>query len=603
MTARNCIVWGNTASSGAGILNLVGSTATVTYSDVQGGHAGTGNIALDPIFVDAPGGDFHLRSRGGHWTPVGWVTDSQTSPCIDAGDPADAYDNEPEDNGDRINMGAYGNTAQASLAGAAVPQIVFVDDTATGSNTGFSWTDAFTDLQDALAVELPRYEIWVAAGTYKPGTARTDTFRCKYGASVYGGFAGTETARNQRDWTANVCVLSGDIGALGDPSDNSYHVVTGVSGCVISGFTVTGGNANGAGANGRGGGLYSSGQSPSIWDCIFTGNSAGSGGAVCFEGGAPEIYNSRFDGNSATASGGGIARLGGGTVTMYRSILSGNSAVTSGGGVYCAAGSYFRTFNCTLYGNSAASGGGFAAADSWLDVKNSIVWGGAGGQISTSGSLVNVTYSNVQGGYAGTGNIDLEPIFADAPGGDFHLRSRGGRWTPGGWVTDSQNSPCIDAGDPADSFAAEPEDNGDRINMGAYGNTLQASMAGAAGPQIVFVDDTATGSNTGFSWTDAFTDLQDALAVGLPSYEIWVATGTYKPGAARADTFALKSGASIYGGFAGTETARNQRDWTANVCVLSGDIGALGDPSDNSYHVVTGSSGSVISGFTVTGGN
>jgi hypothetical protein len=58
--------------------------------------------------------DYHLKSEAGHWTSSGWVADAQTSPCIDAGDPASAYGNEPAPNGGRINMGAYGNTSQAS---------------------------------------------------------------------------------------------------------------------------------------------------------------------------------------------------------------------------------------------------------------------------------------------------------------------------------------------------------------------------------------------------------------------------------------------------------------------------------------------------------
>ncbi len=58
--------------------------------------------------------DYHLQSEHGRYTRAGWVKDPVTSPCIDAGDPDSPYDNEPYFNGDRINMGAYGNTRQAS---------------------------------------------------------------------------------------------------------------------------------------------------------------------------------------------------------------------------------------------------------------------------------------------------------------------------------------------------------------------------------------------------------------------------------------------------------------------------------------------------------
>ncbi|HUW31664.1 MAG TPA: dockerin type I domain-containing protein [Planctomycetota bacterium] len=107
---------------------------SVTYSDVQGGNAdintsrggsvswGTGNISDDPLFANSAAADFHGKSKYGRWDPAAnagagdWALDDpdSTSPCIDAGSPADAFANEPEPNGSRINIGAYGNTAQAS---------------------------------------------------------------------------------------------------------------------------------------------------------------------------------------------------------------------------------------------------------------------------------------------------------------------------------------------------------------------------------------------------------------------------------------------------------------------------------------------------------
>jgi subtilisin family serine protease/subtilisin-like proprotein convertase family protein len=76
-------------------------------------------------------------------------------------------------------------------------------------------------------------------------------------------------------------------------------------------------------------------------------------------------------------------------------------------------------------------------------------------------------------------SISVDPLFADPAGGDFHLKSQGGRYEPatGTWVIDSVHSPAIDAGDPASPFANEPAPHGGRINMGAYGNTAQASKA------------------------------------------------------------------------------------------------------------------------------
>jgi hypothetical protein len=78
---------------------------------------GEGNIDVDPCFADPCGGDYHLKSQAGRWDPNSgsWVTDANTSPCIDAGNPGCPLGDEPSDaNNVRINMGAYGGTAEAS---------------------------------------------------------------------------------------------------------------------------------------------------------------------------------------------------------------------------------------------------------------------------------------------------------------------------------------------------------------------------------------------------------------------------------------------------------------------------------------------------------
>ncbi len=113
-------------------------------------------------------------------------------------------------------------------------------------------------------------------------------------------------------------------------------------------------------------------------------------------------------------------------------------------------------------------------------------------------------------------------------------------------------------------------------------------------------------SGTCNSWANA-CDLQYALnSVAVSGDALWVKQGTYKPGSSRSDTFTLKNGVSLYGGFAGTETLLSQRNPATHVTILSGDIGTGGDASDNVYHVVTSggaNSTTVLDGFTVTAGN
>ena len=98
-------------------------------------------------------------------------------------------------------------------------------------------------------------------------------------------------------------------------------------------------------------------------------------------------------------------------------------------------------------------------------------------------------------------------------------------------------------------------------------------------------------------------------AIAVSGDEIWVAGGTYKPGAsgARTATFQLRNGVAVYGGFAGTETSRAARDWAANPTLLSGDLDGSGGLTDSdAYHVVTGSgtdATAVLDGFTIRGGN
>ena len=115
-TMRNCIVWGNGVEAGS--VQLAPVEATVTYSCVQGGFDGAGNIEDDPRFADPVDGDYHVKSQAGRWSPSEkrWIQDDVTSPCIDGGDPASSVGSEPSPNGGRVNMGVYGGTSEASKA-------------------------------------------------------------------------------------------------------------------------------------------------------------------------------------------------------------------------------------------------------------------------------------------------------------------------------------------------------------------------------------------------------------------------------------------------------------------------------------------------------
>ncbi len=108
----NSILW----DGGDEVIKNDLSQLTISYSDIQGGFQGDDNIDADPLFADPNYGDYHLKSQGGRWEPASksWLKDNATSPCINAGDPALSVGYEPAPNGGRINIGAYGGTAEAS---------------------------------------------------------------------------------------------------------------------------------------------------------------------------------------------------------------------------------------------------------------------------------------------------------------------------------------------------------------------------------------------------------------------------------------------------------------------------------------------------------
>ncbi|UCE60917.1 MAG: right-handed parallel beta-helix repeat-containing protein, partial [Phycisphaerales bacterium] len=100
-------------------------------------------------------------------------------------------------------------------------------------------------------------------------------------------------------------------------------------------------------------------------------------------------------------------------------------------------------------------------------------------------------------------------------------------------------------------------------------------------PSIIHVDEMATGANDGTSWGDAYTDLQNALATAVAGDQVWVATGTYKPttGTDRTATFALISGVSILGGYAGHGAGDpDERNIELYETILSGDLAGDDDP-------------------------
>ncbi|MFC1793585.1 right-handed parallel beta-helix repeat-containing protein, partial [Planctomycetota bacterium] len=424
-------------------------------------------------------------------------------------------------------FGMYGDPT-LTLAIPPTLYIIYVDDNATGKNDGTSWTNAYNYLQDALALAFSGDEIRVAKGLYKPDEGygiipadRTATFQLKTGVTIKGGYAGldaynlsgTPVDPNTRYPEKFETILSGDIGIPNINSENSYHVVTGgrrisrIS--VLDGFTITAGNADGNSPDDQGAGMYINQESfPTLTNCIFIENSANHGAGIHNgRDSGPTLTNCKFMDNSANRGAamyngaysepilklctfGGNSATEGGAIYNYFStprltncIFSANTA-NWGGGIFNGNSSLTIT-NCTFSRNLAkGSGGGISNYwDSNITLTNCILWGDIPDEIQVADGTVNVNYCDVQGEYSftGTGNINIDPLFADTENNDYHLQSSTGRLNPvrSRWIVDLSTSPCIDAGDPNSDWTAEPLPNANRINMGAYGGTEQASKSPA----------------------------------------------------------------------------------------------------------------------------
>ena len=258
---------------------------------------------------------------------------------------------------------------------------------------------------------------------------------------------------------------------------------------VISENTITGNRGGSVGA-----GIYCCDSSPSILGNTITDNSeCYMGGGIGCEGGSyPTISGNTIVGNSAAYDGGGIHGRG----TISGNTIVGNSADDDGGGIHCTSGTISGN---TIVGNEAGRYGGGVYAWGGTALVNCIVaFSGGGGGVAGGASVRYCNaYDNSGGNYVGmadptgtNGNIPVDPLFANLAGGDFHLKSTVGRWDPLSltWVIDGVDSPCIDAGDPFGPFGNEPSPNGGRLNMGAYGNTAEASKSSNSPPTQPVVD-------------------------------------------------------------------------------------------------------------------
>ena len=401
--------------------------------------------------------------------------------------------------------------------------IWYVDCAVASSGDCASWENACSTIQEAIDVSAADDEIWVKQGTY----SISSTIDVNKSILLFGGFDGTETERDQRDWSNNLTILDGE-----NSGARRMYVQRDA---IISGLIITGGNGGGM--------LISRYSSPLIKNCIFEANSATQGAGI-YNGGSLIITNCSFIRNSAideegTSRGGAIFDSYSGGLTISDCTFSENTANAGsrnhGGGIFNDAGPLTITncvfFRNTVFGDDWNYGGGIYSDSRSLTISNCIFsentamggrWNHGGGvylSYESQGSITNstfvrnsavsgyprindggggiyliyganmtltncilwynnnsyqqiffresrpiVSYSNInEMEYEGVnGNIREEPLFVDYELGDYHLQ---------------EDSPCIDTGDPDFDYSNELGPNGCRINMGAYGNTIEATLS------------------------------------------------------------------------------------------------------------------------------
>jgi hypothetical protein len=339
-----------------------------------------------------------------------------------------------------------------------LPEVIYVDSSRAMSGNGSSWANAFNKLDQALRLAnlcINVKQVWVKKGTYYPDASSRDSsfIITRSGVELYGGFGGNDTTFASRKPNTYPTILSGELGNNTDAGDNSYHVLLLVAAAnrtidtstVIDGFTITGGNANSpfnfsAGnqtlTHNNGAGIYSFGKgsgnicTPKIIGCTFKNNRAERSGGSIFNDGtsggnsSPRISNSEFYGNSAGYSSNGNTDVVGGAAVFNNGAQGASNPTIT---------------NCTFFGNDAKNGTGGAVNNNGAvsSIANSILFGNATSDginniANNNGGSANVVYSIIEGGYAGTGNLNVNPLFVDAAAGNLQLQ---------------QCSPAINAGD------------------------------------------------------------------------------------------------------------------------------------------------------------
>lgn len=500
--------------------------------------------------------------------------------------------------------------ALALALSAAVPTnavVRYVDARSSSpSPDGTSWSNAFPTLQAAAPVTKPGDEVWVAAGKYGGASIALVS-----GATLYGGFDGSETARDARDSARNATVLNCPIYTSGS---NTPIPTT------IDGFTVT--PATGASNVGI---QVSTGGAIAISHNLFTGfTGSGSGGAIRAQGCRATIQNNVFRGNLANLGGAIYASdyvysdnsIAAPTLTLRNNVFDGNTARNEGGAIYCID-AVLRASDNVFVKNTASRGPVVSSLTSAVTFTNNTVvanlatypnqpyatlllsgtrpvtlannifaYNGVVLQVGSGTTTIhhNAFYRNA--GYVMSGgtlpltdSVLADPHFADIVHGDWHIQP---------------DSPCRDAGDDSVTQVDETDADGQPRIQNAHVDIGADESDGTAytpAPQsIVRVSPAGDDANDGSTWPLAKRTISAALAqAGAGGGEVWVSAGTF------AERVTVPAYVTLYGGFSGKEATRAERNVSANVTTLNGSAGGP-------VVTIRGAAAGGVDGFTITNG-
>lgn len=514
-TFVNTIVWGNTGTTSVGKQN--GPDPIVKYSLMQGmnstldGNLDATNANNAPQFINAAN---TAGVDGFYGTTDDGLILAKTSPLINRGDNTlyganlntdkDLLGNARLQKGS-IDIGVY-ESAYNPVPIPDVNGVIYVRSGGNGNYIGGAWANAAPELADALVAAKSNVaikEVWLAEGTYKPlyspgdinfgmPATRDNAFLMVKDVKIYGGFAATGNPlladRNHREYTT---ILSGDLNNNNLPDNTDiYHVLIAagdVGAAILDGLTIRNGFAVAAGSltvGGKaipkqdGGALVAFESSPKINNCIFEQNVAGThGGAISNLKSSPEITNGIFRANESQ-SGGAIYNEQNSSPKIVNSLFYGNDANFGLDIQNYDKNSNDPTvpviINSTFYNTKNAAKFHNDGENVDLKIYNCIIWGGGSNQITNTNSWdtpnANAILANtlIEGGHAGTGNLNQNPLFTNEATQDFSLQL---------------NSPAKNVGSNAwfQGLAANTKDlagkdrvydfaNGGIIDMGAYEN-------------------------------------------------------------------------------------------------------------------------------------